>query len=87
MAGDAIADGFKIANGFLPVIVFPPPEPTRLLVPDDLSVSFMILFAAPVDELLEPFFLFSISGSMRASDLNCSMLKRTSLILSLVTVY
>ena len=44
---------FRIANGFFPVKVeLPPPVPTRLLVPDDLSLSFIIrfdiaLFCAP----------------------------------------
>lgn len=39
-----MADAFKIANGFLPVNVeFPAPVPTRLLVPDDLSLSLIIL--------------------------------------------
>jgi hypothetical protein len=44
---------FKIAKGFFPVKVeLPPPVPTRLLVPDDLSLSFIIrfdiaLFCAP----------------------------------------
>jgi hypothetical protein len=51
-----------------------------------LSVSLIILLAAPA-VLFESFFLLSISGKMRASALNCSMLNRTSLILSLVTFY
>ena len=39
----AIAEAFKIANGFLPVRVEDPdPEPTRLLVPEDLSLSLII---------------------------------------------
>ena len=47
----AIAEAFKIANGFLPVKVeLPLPEPTRLLVPEDLSLSLIILLAiAPPD--------------------------------------
>ena len=51
----AIADALRIANGFLPVSVeFPTPVPTRLLVPDDLSLSLIIflpngwLFADPL---------------------------------------
>lgn len=43
----AIADAFRIANGFLPVRVvpLPVPVPTKLLVPEDLSLSFIIFFA------------------------------------------
>lgn len=49
----AIADAFNIANGFFPVKVeLPLPDPTKLFVPDDLSVFFIILF---VIELLELF--------------------------------
>jgi hypothetical protein len=41
----AIADAFRIANGFLPVNVeFPFPVPTKLFVPDDLSLSLIIFF-------------------------------------------
>ena len=41
----AIADAFRIANGFLPVNVeFPLPVPTKLFVPDDLSLSLIIFF-------------------------------------------
>jgi hypothetical protein len=45
----AIADAFRIANGFFPVkVVLPLPEPMRLLVPDDLSLSLIIFFAMPL---------------------------------------
>ena len=41
----AIAEALRIANGFLPVNVeFPFPVPTKLFVPDDLSLSFIIFF-------------------------------------------
>jgi len=47
----AIAEAFKIANGFFPVTVWLfPPLPTRLFVPEDLSLSLIILFA--IAELL-----------------------------------
>ena len=40
----AIEEAFKIAYGFLPVRVeLLPPVPTRLLVPEDLSLSLIIL--------------------------------------------
>ena len=47
----AIADAFRMAKGFLPVRVvpLPVPVPTRLLVPEDLSVSF-IIFLAMLDD-------------------------------------
>ena len=47
----AIADAFRIANGFLPVRVvpLPVPVPTKLLVPEDLSLSF-IIFLAMLDD-------------------------------------
>ena len=49
----AIAEALRIANGFLPVRVeLPPPVPTRLFVPDDLSLSFMIFLAIPLAVLL-----------------------------------
>lgn len=39
-----------MANGFFPVSVeFPLPVPTRLLVPDDLSLSLIILLAIGLD--------------------------------------
>ena len=39
-----MADAFRIANGFLPVKVeLPDPVPTKLLVPEDLSLSLIIL--------------------------------------------
>lgn len=42
----AIAEAFRIAKGFLPVRVeLPEPLPTRLLVPEDLSLSLIILLA------------------------------------------
>ena len=45
----AIADALRIANGFLPVsVVFPPPVPIKLFVPDDLSLSFIIFLAIPL---------------------------------------
>jgi hypothetical protein len=45
----AIAEALRMANGFLPVRVeLPPPVPTRLFVPDDLSLSFMIFLAIPL---------------------------------------
>lgn len=99
----AIAEALRMAKGFLPVSVeFPTPVPTRLLVPDDLSLSLIIflpngwlfgfplppfwpdyplllledddrvLFYEPPDIVEGPFIL--ISGSKRASNLNCSML-------------
>jgi len=44
----AIADALRIANGFLPVRVeFPCPVPTKLFVPEDLSLSLIIFFARP----------------------------------------
>jgi hypothetical protein len=47
----AIADAFRIANGFLPVSVvpLPVPVPTKLFVPEDLSLSF-IIFLAMLDD-------------------------------------
>jgi len=47
----AIADAFRMANGFLPVRVvpLPVPVPTKLLVPEDLSLSF-IIFLAMLDD-------------------------------------
>ena len=45
----AIAEAFRTANGFLPVRV-DPPEPTRFLVPDDLSLSLIIFLE--IDEFV-----------------------------------
>lgn len=58
----AIAEAFNIANGFLPVKVeLPDPVPTKLLVPDDLSLSLIIFLfkvefpsAYPLAFVLEP---------------------------------
>lgn len=45
----AIADALRIAKGFFPVRVeLPAPAPMRLLVPEDLSLSFIIFFAMPL---------------------------------------
>ena len=44
----AMAEAFRMAKGFFPVnVVLPPPEPIRLLVPDDLSLSLIIFLAMP----------------------------------------
>ena len=41
-----MAEALRMAKGFLPVSVeFPEPLPTRLLVPEDLSLSLIILLA------------------------------------------
>ena len=55
---DAIADAFKMANGFLPVKVeLPEPDPMRLFVPELLSVSFMTPLRAEVEDEPDSLFL------------------------------
>ena len=50
----------RIANGFLPVKVeLPFPDPTRFLVPDDFSLSLIILLA--MDEFCVCVYPFSLS--------------------------
>lgn len=45
----AIAEALRMANGFFPVRVeLPEPVPTKLLVPEDLSLSLIILFCIRV---------------------------------------
>ena len=44
----AMAEALRTAKGFFPVkLELPLPEPTRLLVPLDLSVSFIMRFYIP----------------------------------------
>ena len=56
----AMAEALRMAKGFLPVrVVLPLPEPIRLLVPDDLSLSLIIFFAIPL--AFEPCLVLSFS--------------------------
>jgi hypothetical protein len=80
LVGEAIADAFNMANGFLPVMLLPGPPPTKLLFPLVL-VELLIPFVAPIGL----FTYYSGELIFKASDLNCSMLYNTSLILSLGT--
>ena len=59
----AIEDAFNTAYEFLPVRVFPLPLPIMLFVPEDLSLSLIILFGLLVDydlASLPPCFLLSL---------------------------
>lgn len=103
---EAIADAFRIANGFFPVrVVYPRldlPFPASLepMLPADLAPapytnpSLVVLSPAVLmlrDPAYELFCMNSmppdpIVGNTKASDLNCSTLKRTSRILSIGTL-
>jgi len=89
----AIAEAFKMANGFFPVKEFPCPPPlTKLLVPL-VFVVLVIPFGWELDTAV-PYLPYLASRApfidvvaiFSASALNCSMLYSVSRIFSLVTV-
>ena len=57
---DAIDDALRMANGLLPVRVDPDPVPTKLFVPEDLSLSLIIFFESELFSLTFYFFLFKL---------------------------